>query len=90
MILNYRQFFYEKSHQNQAKSATATLWDLKNNNFKTIKNNQKIQKELDLLMQQFLQEDYLFSYIKSATDHYKKFTRQDEWQCQTSEEEFTE
>ena len=42
MILNYRQFFYEKSHQNQATSATATLWDLKNNNFKTIKNNQKI------------------------------------------------
>ncbi len=91
MIVNYRQFFYEKSHQNQATSTTAALWDLKNNNyFKAIKNNQKIPKELDLLMQQFLQEDYLFSYIKSATDHYKKFTRQEEWQCQTSEEEFVE
>ncbi len=92
-ILNYYQFFYAKNNQNQSKATNVIAWNLKKNdcdkkiNTKKLKNYQEMQHHLDLLMLNFLQENYLFTYIKSKFDYYTKFTRQQEWQCQQLQEE---
>ena len=34
-----------------------------------------------------MQENYYFTYNQSQHDNYKNFTRQQEWQCQQSDQE---
>ena len=81
-ILSYQHLFYTQNYPDNL--AKKNVWNLKNITEKTQKEttNQKTLQDLNNLMNKFMQDDYLFTYQQSKYDYYKNFTRQEEWQCQ--------
>ena len=85
-ILNYRHLFYTQNYpDNLIKKYLWNLKDLHTENKE--KPDQKTLQDLNNLMQEFMQENYYFTYNQSKHDNYKNFTRQQEWQCQQSDQE---
>jgi hypothetical protein len=88
-ILNYQHLFYTQNHPNNL--AQKHVWNLINSNTKMKEEkNQKTLHDLNNLMNEFMQDDYLFTYQQSKLNHYKNFIRQQEWQCQQSNENIEE
>ena len=85
-ILNYQYLFYIQNYPNNL--VKKYIWKLSyfNTQIKEEK-HQTTLKDLEELMHKFMQEDYLFTYQQSKLNHYKNFTRQQEWQCQQSNED---
>ncbi len=88
-ILNYQHLFYTQNHPNNL--AQKHVWNLINSNTKMKEEkNQKTLHDLNNLINEFMQDDYLFTYQQSKLNHYKNFIRQQEWQCQQSNENIEE